>query len=320
MPQALDPDLLPIIEQMDRAGRPDYGRLVPADIRESYRASRLALRGEPPAVASTMELSAPSAAGPIRIRLHRGTGADPERSPALVFFHGGGWVVGDLDTHDVICRVLANEAGCAVASVDYRLAPEHPFPAAVEDCVAAARWLSREATALGLDGTRFAVGGDSAGGNLAAVAAHLWRAEPDPPLSFQLLLYPAVDQRMRHASFDRVADGFALTAASARWYRDQYLRSPADQENWRASPLLAPDFSGLPPAFVLTVTHDPLSDEGQAYAAALTEAGIRVQHLHVNDQMHGCLTMTGAMRAPWTMLLMAAAPLKAAFGQMPEKA
>ncbi|NNM75164.1 alpha/beta hydrolase [Enterovirga aerilata] len=260
------------------------------------------------------DLAAEGPAGAIPVRLYRGRGTDADRRlPVLVFFHGGGWVVGDLDTHDVICRALANEAGCAVASVDYRLAPEHRFPAAVEDASAATAWLAANASGLGLDPGRIAVGGDSAGGNLAAVLAHLSLDGALPQLAFQLLLYPAVDQRMAHPSYGRFTEGVALTAPGVRWFRDQYLQDTVQQEDWRASPLLARRFSGLPPAFVLTVAHDPLVDEGRAYAAALGGAGIRVQHLHVNDQMHGCLTMTGVMKAPWTMLAMAGAALRVAF-------
>jgi acetyl esterase len=231
----------------------------------------------------------------------------------LAFFHGGGWVVGDLDTHDVICRALANAGACAVASIDYRLAPEHRFPAAIEDAANATAWLASNSEALGLDPARIAVGGDSAGGNLAAVLAHLSRNGTLPPLAFQLLLYPAADQRMAHPSYTRFKAGLALTTPAVRWFRDQYLEAPAQQEDWRASPLLARSFAGLPPAFVLTVGHDPLVDEGRAYAEALGAAGVRVQHLHVNDQMHGCLTMTGVMKSPWTMLAIAGAALRASF-------
>ena len=190
---------------------------------------------------------APGPAGPILLRLFRPADA-PTMCPTLIYYHGGGWVVGGLDSHDGVCRILANAAACAVVAVDYRLAPEHRFPAAVDDCSAATEWVMREAASLGLDPSRFAVGGDSAGGNLAAVMAILARdrALPTPPVA-QLLIYPATDLVMNHPSYARVTDGLPLTAATMRWFGELYCAAEADRTDWRASPLRAASLGGHGP-------------------------------------------------------------------------
>ena len=233
--------------------------------------------------------------------------------PALVFFHGGGWVIGDLDSHDGICRHLANAARCAVASVHYRLAPEDKFPAAVEDCFAATRWLAETGAALGIDGARLAVGGDSAGGNLAAVVSILARDCGTPTLLSQFLLYPAVDFVMTRASHQRFAEGYLLTMATMRWFSEHYLRGQEDTTDWRASPLRAADLSGVAPAFVLTAGHDPLCDEGTAYARRLEEWGVAVQHRHIEDQIHGFLMMGKIVQAAGSTLDDIAVALRESF-------
>jgi acetyl esterase len=200
-------------------------------------------------------------------------------------------VIGDLDTHDVLCRELANHAGIAVIALDYRLAPEHRFPAAFDDSLAALRWVQREAAALGIDAARLAVGGDSAGGNLAAAAAIAARDAGGPAPAFQLLIYPATDQRQGAPSHAALGEGYLLTRDSMRYYRDHYLPQADDYADWRASPLLHPDLSRLPPAFVLTAGYDPLRDEGLAYAQRLTEAGTRSTLLCFERQIHGFITM-----------------------------
>ena len=230
-----------------------------------------------------------------------------------MFFHGGGWVVGDIATHDTVCRHLANRADCAVVSVDYRLAPEHKFPAAVEDCVAATGWVAENAAALGVDPARLAVGGDSAGGNLAAVVCLMARDGGAPRIAHQLLIYPATDAAMRHASVTRFAEGYVLTRSTMRWFYDQYLRSPDDAADWRVSPLAAADLSGLPPAYVLTAGYDPLCDEGDEYAARLAAAGVAVEHRRFPGQIHGFVTNGKIIRAADPALDEAAAALKKAW-------
>jgi acetyl esterase len=228
----------------------------------------------------------------VVLRGYRPAGAAKEEVlPALVFFHGGGWTIGDLDTHDALCRQLAQGARCAVFSVDYRLAPESPFPAAVEDCLAATRFVFEDAASLKVDKNKIAVGGDSAGGNLAAVVC-LHRAMP---LAFQLLIYPATDHQGETASMQRNGEGYLLTRALMRRFRDNYLPRPADYVDWRASPAFAKSHAGLPPAFVLTAGFDPLLDEGKAYAELLARAGVEVAYRDYADMIHGFIVMGGVL-------------------------
>jgi acetyl esterase len=233
----------------------------------------------------------------------------------LVYFHGGGWTFGDLDTHDVVCRELANLARSALASVDYRLAPEHKFPAAVEDAVAATRWVAREATALALDPRRIAVGGDSAGGNLAAVVALVARDEGGPSLVMQVLIYPATDMAADTPSHAEFADGYVLTREAILWSRANYLRSPDDVADWRASPLRARDHTRLPPASIVTCGFDPLRDEGRAYADRLQAAGVPVTYECFEGMVHGFVTMGGAIAAAHHALYRCAQALRQAFAR-----
>jgi len=236
-------------------------------------------------------LRAPGAHGDIALRLYRPLLAARSPLPALVFFHGGGWVIGDLDTHDTLCRELANGAGCAVVAVDYRMGPEHRFPAAVDDSLAATRWVQREAAALGLDAARLAVGGDSAGGNLAAVVAIAARDAGDLAITFQLLIYPATDMRCGAASHTSNGAGYLLTRETIAYFHDHYIDDPVHDVDWRASPLLHPDLSRLPPSLVLTAGYDPLRDEGMHYAQRLSVAGNRATHINFERQIHGFITM-----------------------------
>jgi acetyl esterase len=212
--------------------------------------------------------------------------------PVLVFMHGGGWTIGDLDTHDVACREICNRAFCAVVAVDYRLAPEHPFPAAVEDTVAAVRWVAGHASHLALDPKRIAVGGDSAGGNLAAVAALILRDAGGPALALQLLIYPATDFRCNTPSHAQNGSGYLLTREAIDYFSNSYLGAAGQGNDWRASPALAPSFRGLPPAFVLTAGYDPLRDEGAQYAQLLRDAGVAVEYVCFERQIHGFITMS----------------------------
>jgi acetyl esterase len=247
-------------------------------------------------VQTRQDFDAPGPAGPVPVRAYRPLGSSAAQAlPALVFFHGGGWVIGDRDTHDVLCRDLCHLAGCAVFSVDYRLAPEHRFPAAFDDAVAVTRWLAQQAPALGVDAARLAVGGDSAGGNLAAAAALALRGAADVRLAGQLLIYPVTDLRCASASYQSRGTGYVLSAADMTYFRDHYLAQAAQHTDWRASPLLAESHAGLPPALVLTAGFDPLRDEGRQYADQLSAAGNAVQYVCFERQMHGFIGMGGVI-------------------------
>jgi acetyl esterase len=312
---ALDPQVVELLARAARSPLPAYHQVPPAVARRLYRDTRAALTPDPPPVESAQLLLAPGPAGPVPVRAYRPQGAGREAAlGALVYFHGGGWVIGDLDTHDVVCRTLANGARCAVFSVEYRKAPEAPFPAAVEDAIAATAWIAASAPALGVDAARIAVGGDSAGGNLAAVVALAAREAGAPRLAFQLLIYPAVDQRMGHASIEKNGEGYLLTRQNMLYFRGHYLPNEADRLDWRASPLLAPSLAGLPPAFVLTAGYDPLVDEGRAYAERLAREGVAAEYRCYEGMVHGFITMGRVLDAANAALAECAAALARAFG------
>ncbi|MES2712843.1 MAG: alpha/beta hydrolase [Pseudomonadota bacterium] len=303
MPTPLHPDCNLILALIAASGRAPFITLSPEAARVQYAAGRAVLQPAAPEVADVQELALPNG---VPLRFYRPDGSAPDDVlGCLVFAHGGGWVFGDLDTHDHLARSLANAAGCAVLSVDYRLAPEHPFPAAVEDCADAVRFAWREAAALGIDPVRMAVGGDSAGGNIAAVLALMARDGALPALRFQLLLYPVTEMAQTHASYASFTQGLPLTAEGMAWFRDHYVPQAADWQDWRASPLRAESLAGTPPAFVLTVGHDPLADEGRAYAARLEAEGVPVSHLHVADLLHGALTMAAIVRPALSLITIA---------------
>jgi acetyl esterase len=252
--------------------------------------------------------------GPIPLRLYHPQPAAERKAPpsVLVYFHGGGWVIGDLDTHDTLCRQLATGAGCAVVAVDYRMGPEHRFPAAVDDCLFAARWVRDHAAELGVDASRLAVGGDSAGGNLAAVVAIAARDAGDLPIRFQLLIYPATDQRRGWPSHTSNGQGYMLTAETMTYFHDHYIADPAQDLDWRASPLLHADLSRLPPALVLTAGYDPLRDEALQYSHKLTLAGNRATHINFERQIHGFITMGKVIDEANTAVAICAAELRRA--------
>jgi acetyl esterase len=307
----LDPDAQTLLDMVRLANRPAFETVSPAEARRLYAAGRPVLAPEPMPVAEIRDLTMPGPDCPLPLRLYRPVAG--RTLPLLVFFHGGGWVVGSLETHDTVCRHLAVRAECAVVSVEYRMGPEHRFPAAVEDCVAATEWAADNAAALGIDPGRIAVGGDSAGGNLAAVVALIARDRSRPRLSYQLLIYPATDAGMEHPSVARYAEGHLLTRATMRWFYDQYLRGPEDVADWRVSPLRAPDLADVAPAFVLTAGYDPLCDEGDAYARRLEAAGVAVRHRRIDGQIHGFIGNGKIIRAAGPALDQAAAALHAAF-------
>ena len=275
--------------------------LTPAQAREQYERMVQARGIAPAPVGAVEDRAIPGAAGDLPVRIYR-PDADAGDLPALIYYHGGGHVIGNLDTHDAVARNLCNGAGCVVVSVDYRLAPEHRFPAAAEDAFAAVRWCAAHGPEIGIDSQRMAVGGDSAGGNLAAVAALTARDAGGPAIRLQVLVYPVTDYACDTQSYRTYGDGYGmLDAQSMRWFRDHYLRDEADRLDWRAAPLRAEDCSGLPPALVLTAQCDVLHDEGEAYAQRLRAAGVDVDHRDCEGMIHGFFAMApmvdGAVRA-----------------------
>jgi acetyl esterase len=262
---------------------------------------------------SAYERTVPGARGPLRARVYvpatvRGS------MPGLVYFHGGGWVVGSIESHDRVCRAFASRAGVVVISVDYRLAPEHRFPAAADDAIAATRWVLANAATLDLDPDRIAVGGDSAGGNLTAVACQALKGEARRP-AFQLLVYPGTDMTRSMPSHQMFTESFFLRRAATDWYLDLYMGRDGDRLDPRASPLFTKDLSGLPPALVITCGFDPLRDEGKAYADKLRAAGVEVESVCFEGQMHGTMMLGAALREGARMLDLAASRLKSALAK-----
>jgi acetyl esterase len=286
---ALDPQARAVIDLVIKSGRPAYHTLSPKEARQLFRETRPASTPTPPEIGRVKDLVTD---GAIPLRVYRPAGVpDSARLPAYVYFHGGGWVIGDLETHDVVCRQITAEAGVSVVSVDYRLAPEHKFPAAADDAWAATRWTVAHAAELGIDGERLAVGGDSAGGNLAAVVALLARDAGAPAIALQVLLYPVTDVAAESPSYQDFADGYMLTRDGMRWFIAHYLSKREEAADWRASPLRAPSLAGLPPALIVTAGFDPLRDEGEAYATRLREAGVRVDAVCYGGMVHGFVPM-----------------------------
>lgn len=285
-----------VLDMLAASGQPTLDQLPPPMARQGADMGLVMLQGEEESVAEVRDLKAPGPGGDIPMRLYRPAGSTPEQAlPVLLYFHGGGFVIGSLPLYDRMCRALANAAGCAVVSVDYRLAPETRFPGAVEDCIAATRWVAEQAGALKLDASRLAVGGDSAGGNLATVVALHARDNGGPAIRYQLLIYPVADARGGRPSHEENAQGYFLTADLMGYFLGHYLGDNPPVNDWRVSPLLASDHSGLPPASVLVCGFDPLRDDGIAYADALRKAGVPVRFTHLEDQIHGCFNMDGAI-------------------------
>lgn len=285
-PSLLDPALRVLLDQLAAAGSPPVVTMTPTQARASY-ALLAAADGTVEEVAGVEDREV---AG-VPCRVYRPASA-PAGAAVLAWFHGGGFVIGDLDTADSTARRLANRSRCVVVSVDYRLAPESPFPAAVEDCWAVTSWLtSGGAAALDGDPGRIAVGGDSAGGNLAAVVALLAR-DAEMAVRHQLLVYPVVDVASETPSYEENGRGYLLERDTMRWFKDHYI-ALAERADWRASPLLAPDLAGVAPAHVITAGFDPLRDEGVAYVKRLADAGVPVVHDHVESAIHGFVALGG---------------------------
>jgi acetyl esterase len=310
----LDPQARALLDLMIAGGVPPMHTQTPAEGRAAYLDRRGYSQPEPPPVAEVRDLQGDGL--PMRlVTPHRPAGLPMDTPlPLLVYYHGGGWVIGDLDTHDVLCRSLAAGAGCAVLAVDYRLSPEHAFPAAVDDAVAALRFAQREAASLGIDPARIAVGGDSAGGNLAAVTCLVQRDAGAPLPMFQLLIYPATDMRCVAPSHAANGQGLLLTADLVRWFTGHYMAG-APRDDWRASPLLAARHDGLPPALVLTAGFDPLRDEGRQYADALSGAGVPTQYVCFERQIHGFVPMGRVIDEANLAVDLCAAALRRAFAR-----
>jgi len=306
----LDPQARALLDQLKALGGPPFNELAPPDARIAAQALG-SLSGTPEAVAKVEDRTIAGPAGALPVRLYTPAGSGP--FPVLVFFHGGGWVIGDLSTQDGACRALTNAVGCVVVSVDYRLAPEHKFPAAPEDTYAATKWVAQNAATINTDPARIALGGDSAGGNLTAVTAQMARDRGGPQLVFQLLIYPVIDGACDTASYSDNADGYLLTKDMMQWFWNHYVRSNVDRQNPMASPLRARSLRGLPPALVLTAEFDPLRDEGEAYAARLKEAGVPVTLSRYNGMIHGFFGMASVIDQAKMAIAEAASALRMAF-------
>jgi len=306
---ALQPEIQALLDRRAAAGRPPLHRQSVDQARAFHVEDAAALNGPAVPVAAVADRLVPGPAGELPLRVYTPEGPAP--FPIVVWFHGGGWVVGTLDTYDPLCRALTAAVPAVVVSVDYRLAPEHRWPAAAEDAYAATLWASRNAAELGGAQHRLAVAGDSAGGNLAAVVALGARDRGGPAIAFQLLVYPALDAAGDTASWREFAEGFDLTAAGMRWYWDRYLGG-ADGRAPDASPLRAAAFGGLPPALVIVADHDVLRDEGEAYAARLAEAGVAATASRYPGMVHGFFRWRAVTGAADAALAEAAAALRSA--------
>lgn len=304
----LDPQIVQVMETIAALGLPANHLVSPEEARANGRARP---RAPGPEVAQVEDRTIPGPAGDLPVRIYTPAGAGP--FPGLAWFHGGGWVVGDLDSADGPARHLCVGAGCVVVSVDYRLAPETKFPGPAEDCYAATQWLAANAAALNVDPDRIAVGGDSAGGNLAAAVSLMSRDRGGSPLVFQLLVYPVTEPDFDNGSYTANAEGYQLSRDVMIWYWEQYLASAADADNPYASPLRAADLSGLPPALVLTAEYDPLRDEGEAYAARLAAAGVPVACTRYDGLIHGFFGMFAAVDQARQAVEQSAAGLREAF-------
>ncbi len=288
----LDAQSQAVLDMMAAAGFPPIENTTPETARElraTLRSSFSALAGNVPEVAHVEDRTV----GGVPVRVYWPQAVNP--LPILVYFHGGGWVLGDVETYDAVCRALTLASGCIVASVDYRLAPEHPYPAALEDCYAVTKYIAENAHEFGADAGRLAVGGDSAGGNLAAAVTLLAREQGGPGLHFQLLIYPATDYSADTGSIEEFAEGHFLTRAGLQWFWLQYASHAENGLNHFVSPINAADLSSLPPAFVITAECDVLRDQGEAYAQRLEDAGVPVRLKRYHGAIHGFFNMAGLL-------------------------
>ena len=284
------------LQLLARSGQPPMHMMSVVEARAAYDALLLLHGGRPAPVGEIVDRTIEGPAGRLRVRLYRPAGTVARLLPTILYFHGGGWTIGSLEGYDLACRYFCARSGCALVAVDYRLAPEHKFPAAIDDAVAAYDWLAAEAVELGIDPDRIVVAGDAAGGTIATVAARLLRDRPRPPC-LQWLIYPVTDLACDSASYASCGEGFLLTRAYMEWVRGLYLKDPAEIDDPRASPLKAGDLAGVAPALVYTAGFDPLRDEGRAYADRLSAAGVRTVHREFDSLIHGFAGMRGALQA-----------------------
>ncbi len=314
MAVALDPQMKAMLDFANAAGPMFLRAETPEQARGKMQALLEARPVEPPPLYRVEDRHIPGPHGEIPIRIYTSEGRVPKG--VLVYFHGGGWVLGSVTTHDVLCRSIAIAAGCIVVSVDYRLAPEHKFPAAPEDCYAATKCVAANAASFGGDPNRIAVGGDSAGGNLATVVALMARDRGGPSLSFQLLFYPAISAANDTPSQKEFSeDGFVLSRADMEWFWNHYLNGPADRKNPLACPNAAGNLAGLPPALVQTASHDPLRDEGERYAEQMRKAGVKVTLTRYDGVTHGFVSFADVLDKGKAAIKEAADALRAIFGR-----
>ena len=307
----LDPQVKVILDATPEM--PEFDTMDATEVRAAMAGGDALSPGEPLPVARVEDRTIPGPDGELPVRIYWPEGTGP--FPIVVFFHGGGWVICDLDTHDGQARSLCKGAGAVVVSVDYRLAPEHSFPAGPEDCYAATCWAAENAGEIDGDASRIAVAGDSAGGNLSAVVALMARDRGGPALSFQLLIYPVTNHDFTTASYVENATGYFLTTSSMQWFWRQYLKDPTDAHNPYAAPMQAEDLSGLPPALCITAEFDPLRDEGEAYAARLREAGVAVTTSRYDGVIHGFFGMGALIERANDAVDEACAALRAALAR-----
>ena len=306
----LDNDVKELMKLMAPEGAPELFELGLEEARTAMATAFASQNPEPVARLENRTFPGPAGDVPVRITWPEGDGPHP----ALVYFHGGGWVLGNLDSHDGPCRSLTNAAKCVVLSIDYRLAPENKFPKGLDDCVAAVEWVAKNAADLGVDPARIAIGGDSAGGNLAAAVALANKKRGGPALCHQLLVYPVTDARRNTLSYRENAEGYFLSAAAMKWFWESYLNDESEGANPLASPIRAEDLSGLPPATVITAEFDPLRDEGEAYAEQLSAAGVPTEYKRYDGIIHGFFGMAELLPKGREAIAYASDRLRAAFG------
>lgn len=307
----LDPQTKALLDLIAQKGVPPTHLMTPEQARKMYSERRFFSQPDPPEMSLVEDIEIPGPKSSLVLRHYRPINIKPDQTlAALVYYHGGGCVIGDLDTHDVLCRELSNLAGISVLSVNYRLAPENPFPAAADDCIHATQWIFKNAQTLHIDSAKIAVGGDSAGGNLAAVVCLAMRDDGIYQPKFQLLIYPMTDARAQTPSMSSNGQGYLLTKDAVEYYHGHYLPNHQDRLTWKASPLLASSHANLAPALVITAGYDPLRDEGLMYADKLSEAGVPCQYVCFERQIHGFILMGRILDEANTAVAMCAQALR----------
>jgi acetyl esterase len=307
---AVDPQARTILDQMAEMDNPPLNELSVSEARQGH-AAVAAMEGPPEPVAGVEDRNLPGPGGDLPVRIYMPFGKGP--FPVLMYFHGGGWVIGDIESSDGLSRSLTNAAGCILVSVGYRLAPENPFPAAVDDAYHATLWAAANASSFGGDPSRIAVCGDSAGGNLAAVVALIARDQMKPAICFQLLIYPVTDAACDTPSYSENAEGYFLTRDAMHWFWNHYVHDDADRSHPHASPLRAGSLAGLPAALVITAEFDPLRDEGERYAERMRAGGTPVQLTRYDGMIHGFFAMSGIIDQGRTAIQQSAEALRTAF-------